>query len=80
MKLWDQAAICVRLLVSLLMNGYVMLLGQHIKFDVEHYYLHLASTACHVGHKSPLQDLKQNAQSITLAWMAREATVCRGTH
>ena len=48
--------------------------------DVEHYYVHLASTACHVGHKSPLQDPKQNAQSISLAWMARKATVCRGTH
>jgi len=31
MKLCDQAAICVRLLVTLLMSCYVLLLGQHIK-------------------------------------------------
>ena len=31
MQLWDQAAIRVRLLVTLLMSWYVMLLSQHIK-------------------------------------------------
>ena len=50
--------------------------------QIGHDYLHLANTvrsACHAGHKSPQQDLKQNAQSITLAWIVRKATVCRET-
>ena len=80
MKLWDQAVISVRLLVTLLLSWYVMFLSQQL--NVVHDYLHLGSivcSACHVGHKALLQDLKQNAQSTTLAWMARMATVYKGT-